>query len=154
MICSRSSGAPAGGRERDHVPDHLRRVRGVVHQRLRADRDLVAEERGDLVRVARAADVAQQRDPVDGVAHLRVESGLVAHPHGEQARPQLGLERLPERVVLRQREGGDQLTHPERRRGRHGLTSRYTPAPGSRRIGASCRRTAGPDRADYITEPA
>ena len=63
-------GGPAGGRERDHVAHHLGRVRGVMHQGLGADGDLVAEQGGDLVRVARAPEVAQQRHPVDRVAQL------------------------------------------------------------------------------------
>ena len=58
-------GAPRG-RELDDVAHHLGGVAGVVDERLGADRDLVAEQRGDLVRVAGAADVAQQRDPVGG----------------------------------------------------------------------------------------
>ena len=45
-------------------------IRGVVHERLGADRDLVAEDGGDLVGVAGAADVAQQRHPVRGLAQL------------------------------------------------------------------------------------
>ena len=66
-----------------------------------------------------APDVAQQRHPVDGLALLPLEPGLVGQPHAQQAGPQLRLERLAERVVLREREGRDQLTHSQRWR-RHG----------------------------------
>jgi len=60
-----------------------------VDEGLGADRDLVAEDRRDLVGVAGAADVAQQRDPVDGLAQVVVEAGRLADPRGEQARAQL-----------------------------------------------------------------
>jgi hypothetical protein len=66
------------------------------------------------VGVAGAADVAQQRDPVDGLAQLVVEVGGLADPRGEQARPQLRLERLAERVVLRERQRGDELPEAKR----------------------------------------
>ena len=102
-------GAAAGGRVGHHVAHDLGRVGGVVDERLGADRDLVPEHGRDLVGVAGAADVAQQRDPVDGLAQLVVELGGLADPGGEQARPQLRLERLAERVVLRERQRGDQL---------------------------------------------
>jgi len=85
-----------------------------MHERLGADRDLVAEHRGDLVGVAGAADVAQQRNPVDGLAQLVVEPRGVADPRGEQARPQLRLEGLPECVVLRERQRGDELPEAKR----------------------------------------
>ena len=85
-----------------------------MHERLGEDRDVVAEDGGDLVRVAGAADVAQQRDPVDGLAHVRVEARLLAQRHRQEARPQLRLERLAERVVLRERERRDELTEAER----------------------------------------
>jgi len=39
--------------------------------------------------VAGAADVAQQRDPIDGVAHFLLESRGLTDPRREQARPQL-----------------------------------------------------------------
>jgi hypothetical protein len=71
-----------GGCEREHVAHDLGRIRGVVHQRTGADRDLVAEDGGDLVRVARAPDIAQQRDPVDGFAQLRIEACLLTQPQG------------------------------------------------------------------------
>jgi hypothetical protein len=60
--------------------------------------------------VAGAADIAQQRDPVDGLAYVLVEPRGLGDPGGEQAGAQLGLERLAERVVLRERQCGDQLT--------------------------------------------
>ena len=85
------------------------RIRGVVDERLSANRDLVAEHGGDLVSVAGAADVPQQRHPVGGLAHVALESRLLADPRREQARPQLRLERLAERVVLRERQRGDEL---------------------------------------------
>ena len=124
MICSRSLRRTTGGREGHHVAHHLGRVGGVVHQRLGADGDLVAEQGGDLVGVSGAADVPQQRDPVDGVAQRRrPKLGLVAHPHREEARAQLRLERLAEGVVLRQRERGDEFTEAKRR-GQNGEISR------------------------------
>ena len=64
--------------------------------------------------VAGAADVAEQRHPVGGLAHLAVEPGGLADPRREQARPQLRLERLAEGVVLRERERGDEFTEAER----------------------------------------
>jgi hypothetical protein len=80
-----------------------------VHERLRADRDLVAEQGGDLVGVPRAADVAQKRDPVRVVADFPVEPCRLAQPRGKQARAKLRLERLSEGVVLCQREGCDEF---------------------------------------------
>ena len=82
----------------------LGRICRVEHQRLGEEGDVVAEDGGDLVRVARAPHVAQQRYPVDGVAQLPVEARLLAQRHRQEARPQLRLERLAERVVLRERE--------------------------------------------------
>jgi hypothetical protein len=84
-----------------------------VYQRLGADRDLVPEHGGDLVGVTGATDVAQQRDPVRGLAQPVVESRGLADPRGEQARPQLRLERLAERVVLRERQRRDELSEAE-----------------------------------------
>ena len=107
--------AAAGRREGHDVPHHLRGIRGVVHERLGANRDLVAEDGGDLVGVAGAADVPQQRHPVRGLAQLLVEPRGLADRRREQARPQLRLERLPERVVLRERQRGDELTEAKRR---------------------------------------
>ena len=107
--------AAAGRREGHDVAHHLRGIRGVVDERLGANRDLVAEDGGDLVGVAGAADVPQQRHPVGGLAHLLVEPRGLADPRREQARPQLRLERLTERVVLRKRQRGDELTEAERR---------------------------------------
>ena len=69
---------------------------------------------GDLVGVAGAADVAQQRHPVGGLAHVVVEARRLADPRREQARPQLRLERLAEGVVLRERQRGDELTQAKR----------------------------------------
>ena len=85
-----------------------------MDQRLGADRDLVAEHGGDLVRVAGAADVAEQRHPVGGLAHLLLEARGLADPRREQARPQLRLERLTERVVLRERQRRDELAEAKR----------------------------------------
>ena len=93
----------------EDVAHHLGGVGGVVDERLGADRDLVAEQRRDLVRVTGAADVAEQRDPVGGLANIVLDAGGVADPRREQARAQLRLERLPEGVVLRERERGDEF---------------------------------------------
>jgi hypothetical protein len=60
-----------------------------VDERLRANRDLVAEDGRDLVGVTGAADVAEQRHPVRGVAHLVVELCRVTDRRREQARTQL-----------------------------------------------------------------
>ena len=62
----------------EHIAHDLGRVRCVVHECLRANRDLVTEERGDLVCVPCATYVAQQRDPVDRFGQLRIEAGLLA----------------------------------------------------------------------------
>jgi len=99
----------------DDVAHYLGGVGGIVDERLGADRDFVAEQRRDLVRVTGAADVAQQRDPVGGLANVLVDAGAVADPSREQARAQLRLERLPEGVVLRERERGDKLGEAELR---------------------------------------
>ncbi len=104
----------AGRGVREHVAHHLGGVAAVVHERLRADPDLVAEQRRDLVGVPGAADVAQQRDPVGVLAHLLVEPRRLAHPRREQARAQLGLERLAEGVVLRQRKRCDEFAQAKR----------------------------------------
>ncbi|MFN8038322.1 MAG: hypothetical protein U0Q07_03830 [Acidimicrobiales bacterium] len=80
---------------------------------LGADGDLVAEDGRDLVGVAGAADVAQERDPVDGLAQLVVGAEGIADGAGQEARAQLRLERLAEGVVLGEGEGGDQLTEAE-----------------------------------------
>ena len=101
-------GATRGGVGED-VAHHLGRVGGIVDERLGADRDLVAEQRRDLVGVTGAADVAEQRDPVGRLANVVVDLGGVADPGREQARAQLRLERLPEGVVLRERERGDEF---------------------------------------------
>ena len=92
----------AGRREGHHIAHDLGRIRGVVHQRLGADRDLVAEHGGDLVGVPGAPDVPEQRHPVGALALLVVDARGVADPRREQAGPQLRLERLSEGVVLRQ----------------------------------------------------
>ena len=113
----------AGRREGHHVPHDLGRIRGVVHECLGADGDLVAEHGGDLVGVPGAPDVAQQRHPVGGLALLFLDAGGVAYPRREQTRAQLRLERLPERVVLRERERRDEFTEAERC-GQDGETSR------------------------------
>jgi hypothetical protein len=60
-----------------------------VHECLRANRDLVTEQRGDFVRVTRAAYVAQQRDPVNRFGQLRIEASLFAYRRRQQARTQL-----------------------------------------------------------------
>jgi hypothetical protein len=80
-------------------------------------RPAVAEGGGHLVSVPRASEVAQQPHPVDRVAEVPVEPGLLAHAHREEARAELGLEGLPDGVVLRQGERADQLPHPKGRRG-------------------------------------
>ena len=106
--------AAPGRREGHDIAHHLGGIRGVVNQRLGANGDLVAEHGRDLVGVAGAADVAQQRHPIGGLAHLVLESCGLADPRRQQARPQLRLERLPERVVLREREGRDELAEAKR----------------------------------------
>ena len=85
-----------------------------MHQRLGADRDLVAEDGGDFVGVAGAADVAEQRHPVHGRAQVFVEPGGLANRCREQARPQLRLERLAERVVLCECQRGDEFAEAKR----------------------------------------
>ena len=80
-----------------------------MHQRLRPDRNLVAKDGGHFVCVTGAADVPQQRDPINSVAQLLLVSGSLADPGSEQAGPELGLQRLAERIVLRQGQGGDEF---------------------------------------------
>jgi hypothetical protein len=112
-----------GRSEGHHVAHDLTGIGGVVDQRLGANRDLVAEHGGDLVGVTGAADVPQQRHPIGGLAHLVFDSCRLADPRGEKARSQLGLERLAERVVLRERQRGYELTEAKWR-GKDGAFSR------------------------------
>jgi hypothetical protein len=70
-------GGVSSGRELQDTAHHLGRVRGVVHQRLGPDGDLVTKDGGDLVRVASAADVAQQRHPINGFAQFSTEARLL-----------------------------------------------------------------------------
>ena len=116
-------GGTAGGRELHHGAHDVGRIGGVEHERLGQDGDVVTEDGGDLVRVTRAARIAQQRDPVDGVAQLSVEARFLAQRRRQEARPQLRLERLAERVVLPQRERRHELTETEGLT-RNGVTSR------------------------------
>ncbi len=88
-ICSRLLFGAAGGGEGDHIVHDLGGICGVVDEGLGADGNFVAEDGGHFVGVAGAADVAQQRDPVDGVAHWLFESGGIADPRGEQAGAEL-----------------------------------------------------------------
>ena len=69
-----------GRREGRHVLNDLGGIRGIVHECLCANRDLVAKERRHFVGVTGAADVAQQRHPIGGVAHRLFESSGFAHP--------------------------------------------------------------------------
>ena len=46
-----------GGREGQHVAHDLGRIRGIVHQRLGANGDLIAEDGCHLVGVSGAADI-------------------------------------------------------------------------------------------------
>ena len=101
------------GRVLEDVAHHLGGVPGVVDERLGPDRDLVAEQGGDLVRMTGAADVAQERDPVGVRPHVVVELRLLAQPAREEAGAQLRLERLAEGVVLRERQRGDELGKAE-----------------------------------------
>ncbi len=122
---------PDSGGERDRVPQHLVRVRRVVDQGLGADGEVVVEELGDLVRVSGAAQVAQQCHPVRRAPQLAVDAGRLAHPVRQQAGPELRLEGLPERVVLGQSEGGDELTEAQGRfSGRHQRPPVGSEAPG------------------------
>ena len=73
--------AVPGRREGHHVPHDLGGIRGVVHQRLGADGDLVAEHGGDLVGVAGAADVPEQRHPVGGLAHVSSSNPAASQIH-------------------------------------------------------------------------
>ena len=73
-------GAP-GRREGHHVAHDLGRIGGVVDERLGADRDLVAEHGRDLVGVAGAADVPQQRHPVGVLAHRRCSNPAASQIH-------------------------------------------------------------------------
>ena len=66
----------AGRGEGHHVVHYLSRVGGVVDQRLGADGDLVAEDGSHFVGVTGAPDVAQQGDPIDGVAGFVESRGL------------------------------------------------------------------------------
>ena len=105
----------SGGRELHHRAADVGRIAGIEHQRRREDRDVVPEHRGDLVRVGRAPHVAQQRQPIRRRAERLVDARLLTHRVCEQARPQLRLERLSERVVLPERERHHEFAQAERR---------------------------------------
>jgi hypothetical protein len=122
-------GGPAGRRELHHGVPNLGRIRRVEHERPGEEGHVIAEDGGDLVRVARATDVAEQRDPVDGFAQLPVEARLLTQRRPKEARPELRLERLAERVVLPESERRDELTQAERRT-RNRETSRCVVARG------------------------
>ena len=89
---------------------HLGVIACVVYQRLRPNRNLVAEHGGHLVRIAGATDIAKQCHPIGCIAHILIESSRLANPSGKQAGTQLRLERLAKRVVLRQGQRGDEFT--------------------------------------------
>ena len=69
----------AGSRERHHRVEDLGRIRRVEHQRLGEEGDVVAEDCGDFVRVGRAPHVAEQRDPIGGIAYFALEAGFDHH---------------------------------------------------------------------------
>jgi hypothetical protein len=62
------------------------------------------------VGVAGATHIPEERNPIHVVAHSFVESRRIAYPRRKQARPKLRLQWLAERIVLRQRQGGDEFT--------------------------------------------
>src|SRR5262249_29847736 len=90
-------------------------VAGVVNQRLGANRNVVPEQRRNLVGMAGAPDVPEERHPVGGLADVVGELSLLAHPRREQARPKLRLQRLAERIVLCEGQRGDELCEAQRR---------------------------------------
>jgi hypothetical protein len=100
----------ADGGEGDDVVHHLGGICRVVDEGLGADSDFVAENRGHLVGVAGAADVAEQSYPINGVSCGLVQPRRIANPCSEQTRPHLRFQRLAECVVLCQGQGGDELT--------------------------------------------
>ncbi len=102
-----------GGREREHVAHDFGRIRGVMHKRLGADGDLIAEHGSDLVRMPCTTDVPQQRHPIDGFAQLTIEAGFLTQRRGQQTRSQLRLEWLTKRVILRKGERRDELAEPK-----------------------------------------
>ncbi|HVT98935.1 MAG TPA: hypothetical protein VHE33_15625 [Acidobacteriaceae bacterium] len=101
---------PPCGRVRDHVMHHFGWIRSIVHQGLGANGDLIAENGGHLVGMTRAPHIAQQGNPVDGVADVLPKAGGLANPGCQQAGAKLGLQWLPEGVVLRQGQGSDKFT--------------------------------------------
>jgi hypothetical protein len=58
-ICSCSSGARPAVANFTHGSHDVGRLGGVEHERLGQDGDVVAKDRGDLVGVARAPEVAE-----------------------------------------------------------------------------------------------
>ena len=89
-----------------------RQVRGQVQ--LGPGRDLVPEQHGLLVRVAGAADRAQQRHVVDVAAGRLVQARALGQPGGEQAGAQAVLERHAGGQVRGQGERGDQFGQLDR----------------------------------------
>jgi len=95
-----------------------------------ADGDLVAEDGSYLVGESGAADIAKQRNPIDGFAHVLVESRGLANPGCEQARTQLGLQRLAEGIVLGEGQRGDEFTETQGRRKNRELSACMRPQLG------------------------
>jgi hypothetical protein len=81
-------------------------VRGQVE--LGPRRDLVPEQSRLLVRIAGAADGAEQRSVVDNAPGGRVQAGPFGQPGSEQAGAQTVLERHAGRQVRGQADRGDQ----------------------------------------------
>ena len=70
----------------DHIAGHLGRVGGIAHERARTGRDLVAEVRRDLVRVAGAAEPSPlpscpARPPRPWILNPRPATQLLPLPH-------------------------------------------------------------------------
>ena len=118
-----------GGRVGEHVAHDLGRVRGVVHERLRADRDLVTEQGGDLVRVTRCnrcSAAARPSRPFRTVAHRSRRPRTSPTPAGTNA--------AATRVVGRRRCPAQARTSRRTRRA-GGVDQKWgnLPMPGARR---------------------
>ena len=97
---------------REHA-QYLGQLARIDGREVAPQRQLVAEQRREHVRVRVAADVAQQRLVVD-LRKLRiVEAERFTEPHADGARPQCERHRLPHREIGRERQRRDHLGQPD-----------------------------------------
>jgi hypothetical protein len=104
------------------VDEHLRLIAEVERRRTAAEGDLVADQRGELVRPGRAADVAQESGVVDARTHVVGKPELLGEARCDEADGEALLVGLAHGQVGGQRERGHELgqAHAAGRGGRGG----------------------------------